>query len=234
MKDEFGRQRVAIEGVRPEIDGGRFPIKRTVGEEVVVEADAFTDGHDVITVLLQYRHEGTDKWTEIPMTFLNNDRWRASFTVTGLGRWCYTITGWVDHFATWRGGLLKKQEAKQDVQVDLLIGAKLIEDASRRATTEERHTLARWGKTLASGDTPEAERIRLALSAELETVMARYPDRRVASTYDRELTVVVDREKARFSTWYEMFPRSWSQKAGQARDIQRLRSASSVHRLNGI
>ena len=155
------------------------------------------------------------KWTEIPMTFLNNDRWRASFTVTGLGRWCYTITGWVDHFATWRGGLLKKLEAKQDVQVDLLIGAKLIEDASRRATTEERHTLARWGKTLASGDTPEAERIRLALSAELETVMARYPDRRVASTYDRELTVVVDREKARFSAWYEMFPRSWSQKAGK-------------------
>ena len=215
MKDEFGRQRVAIEGVRPEIDGGRFPIKRTVGEEVVVEADAFTDGHDVIAVLLQYRHEATAKWTEIPMTFLNNDRWRGSFPVTSLGGWRYTITGWVDHFATWRRDLLKKLEAKQEVQVDLLIGAKFIENASRRSTTEERHTLVTWGKTLASGDTPEAERIRLALSAELETVMARYPDRRVASTYGRELTVMVDREKARFSTWYEMFPRSWGQKPGK-------------------
>src|SRR6476620_2618857 len=168
MNDEFGRQRVVIEGVRPEIDDGRFPIKRTVGEEVLVEADVFADGQGVITVLLQYRHEATAKWTEIPMAFLNNDRWRGSFSVTDLGRWCYTITGWVDHFATWRGSLLKKLEAKQDVQVDLLIGAKLIEDASRRATTEARHTLATWGKTLASGDTPEVERIRLALSAELE------------------------------------------------------------------
>ena len=182
MKDEFGRQRVVIEGVRPEIDGGRFPIKRTIGEDVVVEADVFADGHDVITVLLQYRHEATVKWTDLPMTFLNNDRWRASFPVTGLGRWCYTITGWVDHFATWRRGLLKKLEAKQNVQVDLLIGAKFVEDASRQATTEERHTLATWGKTLASGDTPEAERIRLALNAELEMALARYPDRRGAST----------------------------------------------------
>jgi starch synthase (maltosyl-transferring) len=215
MKDEFGRQRVVIEGVRPEIDGGRFPIKRTIGEDVVVEADVFADGHDVITVLLQYRHEAAVEWTELPMTFLNNDRWRGSFPVTGLGRWCYTITGWVDHFATWRRGLLKKLEAKQNVQVDLLIGAKFVEDASRRATTEERHTLARWGKTLASGDTPEAERIRLALNAELETALARYPDRRGASTYDRQLTVEVDREKARFSAWYEMFPRSWSQQAGK-------------------
>jgi starch synthase (maltosyl-transferring) len=157
MKDEFGRQRVVIEGVRPEIDGGRFPIKRTIGEDVVVEADVFADGHDVITVLLQYRHEATVKWSRPPNdVFSTTTVGAASFPVTGLGRWCYAITGWVDHFATWRRGLLKKLEAKQNVQVDLLIGAKFIEDASRRATTEERHTLATWGKTLASGDTPEA------------------------------------------------------------------------------
>ena len=151
-KDEGGRQRVAIEGVRPEIDGGRYPIKRTVGEEVVVEADAFADGHDVIRVLLQCRHETTAQWTEIPMTFLTNDRWRAVFPVTLLGRWSYTITGWVDHFATWRRDLLKKVEAKQNVQVDLLIGAKFIHEASRRATTDERHTLALVHRKPYSGD----------------------------------------------------------------------------------
>jgi starch synthase (maltosyl-transferring) len=215
MTHDYGRQRVAIEGVRPEIDRGRFPIKRTVGEEVVVEADAFTDGHDALTVLLRYRPEERQPWTDIPMKFVGNDRWRASFPVTMIGRWQYTITGWVDHFATWRHDLVTKIEAGQDIQVDLLIGARFIDEAGGRATTEERHTLATWGKNLCSEEIPHSERIRIALSAELETFMARYPDRRFASTYDRELTVVVDPEKARFSAWYEMFPRSWSLKAGQ-------------------
>jgi starch synthase (maltosyl-transferring) len=215
MTRDDGRQRVAIEGVRPEIDHGRFPIKRTVGEDIVVEVDAFADGHDVITVLLQYRQEAIRQWTEAPMEFLGNDRWRVSFPVTKIGRWQYTITAWIDHFATWRRDLVKKTEAGQDIQVDLLIGAKFIDEASGRATTEDRRTLAKWGKDLCSEDIPEADRIRMALSKEVETLMARYPDRRFASTYDRELTVIVDREKARFSAWYEMFPRSWSLKAGQ-------------------
>jgi len=210
-----GRQRVAIERVRPEIDHGRFPIKRTVGEDVVVEVDAFADGHDVITVLLRYRQEAIQQWTEAPMEFLGNDRWRASFQVTKIGRWQYTIIGWIDHFATWRRDLVKKTEAGQDIQVDLLIGAKFIDEASGRATTEDRRTLAKWGKDLCSEDIPEANRIRMALSKDVETLMARYPDRRFASTYDRELTIVVDREKTRFSAWYEMFPRSWSLKPGQ-------------------
>jgi starch synthase (maltosyl-transferring) len=214
MTRDDGRQRVAIEGVRPEIDHGRFPIKRTVGEEVVVEVDAFADGHDALTVLLRYRPEASQQWTDVPMTLLGNDRWRASFSVTMVGRWQYTITGWVDHFTTWRRDLGKKHEAGHDVQVDLLIGARLIDEASVRATAEEHQILAKWGKDLSS-EKPVAERIRLALSAEVGILMAKYPDRRFASTYDRELTVVVDRDKARFSAWYEMFPRSWSLKAGQ-------------------
>jgi starch synthase (maltosyl-transferring) len=214
MTRDDGRQRVAIEGVRPEIDHGRFPIKRTVGEEVVVEVDAFADGHDALTVLLRYRPEASQQWTDVPMTLLGNDRWRASFSVTMVGRWQYTITGWVDHFTTWRRDLGKKHEAGHDVQVDLLIGARLIDEASVRATAEERQILAKWAKDLSS-EKPVAERIRLALSPEVGSLMAKYPDRRFASTYERELTVVVDRDKARFSAWYEMFPRSWSLKAGQ-------------------
>jgi len=215
MKSDQGRQRVVLEGVRPEIDRGSFPIKRTVGEEVVVEVDAFADGHEALTVLLRYRPETVQQWTDVPMEFLGNDRWRASFPVTMVGRYRYTVTGWVDRFVTWRRDLLKKIEAQQDVQVDLLIGAKLVDEASGRATTQEGRVLATRSKELRSQETPDSERLRIALSAEIETLMAKYPDRRFVSTYDRELSVVVDREKARFSTWYEMFPRSCSLKPGQ-------------------
>lgn len=215
MGDEHGRQRVVIERVRPEIDGGRFPIKRTVGEDVVVEADVFADGHDALSVLLQYRHEADQQWTDMPMEFLGNDRWRASFPVTTVGRYRYTVTGWVDHFVTWRRDLLKKIDGGQDVQVDVLTGAKLIDEAGGRATKEDGRLLAMWVTELRSAAPPESDRVRVILNPEIARVMAKYPDRRFATLYDRELAVVVDREKARFSAWYEMFPRSCSPKAGQ-------------------
>ena len=177
MKSDQGRQRVVLEGVRPEIDRGSFPIKRTVGEEVVVEVDAFADGHEALTVLLRYRPETVQQWTDIPMEFLGNDRWRASFPVTMVGRYRYTVTGWVDRFVTWRRDLLKKIEAQQDVQVDLLIGAKLVDEASGRATTQEGRVLATRSKELRSQETPDSERLRIALSADVETLMAKYPDR---------------------------------------------------------
>jgi len=215
MDDEHGRQRVVIERVRPEIDGGRFPIKRTVGEDVVVEADVFADGHDALSVLLQYRHEADQQWTDMPMEFLGNDRWGASFPVTTVGRYRYTVTGWVDHFATWRRDLLKKIDGGQDVQVDVLIGAKLIDEACGRATKEDGRKLAMWVTVLRSAATSESDRIRVTLNPEIASLVAKYPDRRFATLNDRELAVVVDREKARFSAWYEMFPRSGSPKAGQ-------------------
>jgi starch synthase (maltosyl-transferring) len=215
MSDEHGRQRVVIERVQPEIDGGRFPIKRTVGENVVVEADVFADGHDAPSVLLQYRQEADQQWTYMPMESLGNDRWRASFPVTTVGRYRYTVTGWVDHFVTWRRDLIKKINAGQDVQVDVLIGAKMIDEARGRATQEDGHMLAMWVTELRSAATPESDRIRVTLNPEIASVMSKYPDPRFATMYDRELAVVVDREKARFSTWYEMFPRSCSPKAGQ-------------------
>ena len=215
MDDEHGRRRVVIERVQPEIDGGKFPIKRTVGEHVVVEADIFADGHDALSALLQYRHEAHQQWTDTPMEFLGDDRWSASFPVTTVGRYRYTVSGWVDHFVTWRRDLIKKVEAGQDVQVDLLIGIKLIEEGAARATKEDGHILARWITELRSVLTPAADRIRAALNPEIGILMAKYPDRRFETMYDRELPVMVDREKARFSAWYEMFPRSCSPKSGR-------------------
>ena len=100
--------RVYIEGVSPEIDGGRYPIKRTVGETVLVEADIFAEGHDRIAAVLLHRQAGEEDWREIAMTPLPNDRWQAAFDVTEVGIGCYTIEAWIDVFASWRAGLARR------------------------------------------------------------------------------------------------------------------------------
>ncbi len=133
MQPDAGLRRVIIEGIQPVIDAGRFPIKRTVGDQVVVEADIFTDGHDLLSAVLCYRWARDASWTEVAMAPLGNDRWQGRFHVSQLGRYCYTIQAWVDHFATWYQALRKRVEAEQEVQVELLIGAELIEAASQRA-----------------------------------------------------------------------------------------------------
>jgi starch synthase (maltosyl-transferring) len=215
MERTEGRIRVVIEHVSPEIDGGRFPIKRTVGDTVVVEADIFADGHDALSGLLLYRKEQDRDWTEVPLAFLVNDRWTGAFRVAEPGRYVYTVIAWADRFKSWRRDLAKKVDAGQDVAMDLLIGAGLLRDAARRASGPDAQALARSADDLAAtGAAPEA-RIRIALSDETAALMERHADRRFAATYEKELEVVVDREKARFSTWYEMFPRSCSPEPGR-------------------
>src|ERR1051326_3750333 len=103
-----GRTRVVIENVLPQIDGGRFPIKRVQGEAVIVEADVFSDGHDSLSCQLSYRRESDSAWHVVPMTPLVNDRWRAQFTVSALGWYRYTIEGWIDPLKTWRADLIKR------------------------------------------------------------------------------------------------------------------------------
>ncbi len=128
-----GKRRVMIEGVTPEIDAGRHPIKRVPGEQVVVEADVFADGHDLLTVILKFRREAGTAWAETAMEPLGNDRWRGEFNVTELGTYRYTIEGWVDPYKTWRSDLLKRIEAGQDISGDLVIGAAWVEAAAGRA-----------------------------------------------------------------------------------------------------
>jgi starch synthase (maltosyl-transferring) len=216
MESVKSSQRVIIEGVQPEIDAGRFPIKRTVGETVVVEADIFADGHDRLAARLLYRAEQETQWHEVPLEYLVNDRWRGAFVVSQLGPYRYTLQAWVDHFTTWRHGLEKKVEAGQEVSIDLLVGARLIDQASQRASGEDATQLKEWaGIVRTSQQLRSRAAVHLALDAELARLMARYPDRRFATTYAKELSVVVDVERARFSTWYEMFPRSWATEPGR-------------------
>ncbi len=134
MELEEGRKRIIIEGVQPEIDGGRFPAKRIINDTVVVEADIFADGHDVLSAALLYRKQGNDSSIEFPMESLVNDGWRGSFVVSELGRYRYTLTGRVDRFKSWQQKLAREVEAHQDVSVDFMEGAQLIEEARGHAT----------------------------------------------------------------------------------------------------
>ena len=210
-KPKEGRLRAVIENVKPEIDGGRFPAKRVVGERMTVEADIFTDGHDALAAALLYRRNSDSHWSETPMESLDNDRWRATFEVTEIGAYLYTLQAWVDRFESWRQGLAKKLQAGQDVAIDLLIGAGLVEETANRAPPTDKKRLANSISILRSKQPDAGE---TALLPELAALMAKYSDRRWAVTYEKELRVNVDREKARFSTWYEMFPRSCASEPG--------------------
>jgi starch synthase (maltosyl-transferring) len=212
MQPEEGRNRVIIEGVSPEIDAGMFPIKRIINDETVVEANVLADGHDELACVLLYRKESDTKWTEVPMAALGNDRWRASFKVQEQGRYRYTVLGWVDYFKTWSRDLEKRVEAGQDVSIDLLIGAEMVEEAHKRATQMDATWLSTFAESLRLGGDEGASQ---ALSPELARLMSLYGERRFPTTYDKELEVVVDRQRARFGAWYELFPRSCSSVPGR-------------------
>ncbi len=210
---EEGRRRIVIERVEPEVDAGRFPIKRTVGEEVVVEADLFADGHDAIACVLLYRKADARNWSEVAMEPLGNDRWRAGFRVRELGRYQYTVQGWIDRFRSWRQELARRVEA-EDIAVALESGAALVEAATGRARERDAKRLKTYAMALCAEEPIDARRAR-ALEGELSELMSVYGERRFVSAYERLLEVVVDPERARFGSWYELFPRSTSMEAGR-------------------
>ncbi|HKO02759.1 MAG TPA: maltotransferase domain-containing protein, partial [Thermoanaerobaculia bacterium] len=201
-----GRRRVIIEGVQPEVDCGLFPAKRVVGDRVVVEADIFADGHDLIYAVVQYRHASEKQMRETRMTPLSNDRWRAEFDVEQLGFYLYTIEAWIDHFLTWHRDLAKRDPADHDVQLE--IGLEMMRAAHRRAKGRDKKRLLSF---------TNAESVEDLQSADLIELMWRNSDREFASQYSIEVMIEVDRKRAEFSTWYEMFPRS----VGTLRDVEK-------------
>jgi starch synthase (maltosyl-transferring) len=220
-----GRRRVVIEGVAPEIDCGLFPIKRTPGEPVAVEADIFVDGHEAISCVLQFRREQEVNWREAAMTPLANDRWRGVFVPAEIGRYFYTLAAWVDRFRSWRQDLRKRAAAEAHTDLDMLIGGELVEEARKRAAGADAGQLVEWARDLNAKKRSLGEKLELALSDELAALMEKYPDRSLQTSYGKELAVVVDRDKARFSSWYEMFPRSTAAKPGAHgtfKDCERL------------
>jgi starch synthase (maltosyl-transferring) len=201
--------RVCIESVEPEIDCGRFPIKRTIGEEVRVSADIFADGHDHLAAAVLYRAANSPTWNETEMRLVVNDRWEGRFKVESLGRYQYTIVAWVDEFETWSADLQKRVAAFQEISVDALIGAAIVQSAADRAKGADSATLtlaATKLKRVAKSDRDAV--VATASNTALAALVNRYRERSTDTQHETELQVVVDRERARFSSWYEMFPRS--------------------------
>ena len=208
-----GRRRAIIEAISPSVDGGRFPVKRVLGDVVVVEADAFADGHDIVSVRLRHRAPGANAWTEIPMDDFGNDQWRAEFRVEALGRHAYTVAAWTDAWATWRRDLQKRLDAGQDVRVDLRIGAGLIDAARSQAralgAADDARSLESWAAELRT-ERKAGYLAGRALDDSLDALMGRYVDRAHETVHEPTLEVTVEPPLARFSTWYELFPRSAS------------------------
>ncbi len=213
LKISDGRIRAVIEAVTPSVDGGRFAAKRIIGDKVVVEADCFTDGHDSLACLLLWRREDEKTWHEAEMSPLGNDRWRGSFVAEAIGRYRYTVCAWVDHFLSWRHDFARRIE-REDLRVAALVGAGLIEEAAGHAKGRERKQLQGWADQLRT-DTDTGALKACGLDEELAVIAKRYPDRRLAATFPVEFPLVVDRERARFSAWYEMFPRSAASEPGR-------------------
>jgi starch synthase (maltosyl-transferring) len=206
--------RILIEDVYPELNAGRFPVKRIVGDTLAVWADILRDGHDRLTAVVLHRPAPTTEWRETPMRLYDNDRWVGYVPLLENTRYCYTIEAWTDHFGSWRAGVLKKREEDQPIGLDLLEGRALVAAAAARANGPDQRFLA---QTLIEFDaSSEQVRPEIMLSDSLEQAMARCADRDDATRYERELEVIVDRPLARFSAWYEMFARSQGRVPGRS------------------
>jgi starch synthase (maltosyl-transferring) len=227
-----GLEHVTIECVTPEVDAGRYPAKRVVGDTVWIGADIFRDGHDQLAGRVIYRAPGTGKeWRQVPLTFhYDTDRWYAPIVVDTIGRWVFTIEAWTDAFSTWRDGLKKKFDAGQDVTLELLEGAAIVKSAARGLkVSPQRATILQTARILEDKRQGSTEqKIRRALDPELAALMREHYRPADLTRFGRELAIVVDQPRARFSSWYEFFPRSTGPKgrhgtfADAAKELSRI------------
>lgn len=201
--------KIQIECVQPSIDDGRYPIKREVCDTVNVTAHIFKDGHDILAAVIKHRKRGDKKWKETPLTLICNDEWEGSFTVTENTRYDYTIEAYTERFLSWRDELNKKKDLK-DLKSELLEGIHLMEISAGLASGIDKEyiesIISNIKKYLKAKIQKDA--VRLALGDDLKEMMLRYPDRSISTQYSKVHEVIVDRVKARYAAWYEMFPRS--------------------------
>jgi starch synthase (maltosyl-transferring) len=221
-----------IEKIDPCIDGGRYPIKRVIGQDLVVSADVFKDGHDEIAVVLKWRKEGQTAWFETQMSKVENDRWLGSCQLQENARYEYTIETWTDEFATWRSEYAKKFGAGiSNLETEKEEGALLVEHAGHRATRkDDKAKLADLARQIRAADYATAA--ALAKDAELGGLMMSWPDRTLSYEFAPALKVTCDRPAALFAAWYEFFPRSAEGKANAGskfRDcLERVEDARSM------
>lgn len=218
-----GQLRVYIDNVYPEIDGGKYPIRRVPGEIVEVEADVFADGHDLVCARLLYRHFSEKKFSIAPMESTGGERWKGSFEITKQGTYIYTIEAWLDHALSWQHTLKRRLAGKEKLDVELLHGVKFLQKIKTKAAAKEKKSIEDIIELFKDKKRYD-EAVKMALSTEAEQWIKKYPDTGIFTRY-KELSVWVDRKKAAFSTWYELFPRAASNVAhrhGTFKDVERL------------
>jgi starch synthase (maltosyl-transferring) len=205
--------RIAIEEVYPEVQGGRFPIKRVLGDELEVQADIFCDGHDQLRAVVKFAQAGQE-WRETPLVLFDNDRWAGHIPLNQLGLWRYTIEAWIDQFESWCDEFEKKRQAGQNVELELIEGRAIVAAALRQAAPDDAAQIRAVLMNFDAGDI--AQRNELMLSSGLRELMERCQPREDVVHYPRQFEIVVDRQAARFAAWYEMFPRSQGTVAGKS------------------
>ena len=219
----LNQKRVVIDYVSPQLNGGDFFIKRVVNEIVNIDAHVLVDGHDIIAASVLYKHEKERTWREVRMNAIANDEWKGSFVVEKQGFYTYKVEGWVDYALNWQHGISRKIDANQKVTSEMLEGVEYLKFIEKNATDIEKKYLKQL-QELFVNEKQYAKAIRAAVSHDLYKIFVKYPEKKLANT-SKDYTIYVDRLKARFSTWYEFFPRSSSEQEGQHgtfKDCERL------------
>ncbi len=201
---------VVISHTAPLVEGGRYPTKRVVGEPLRVEADIFKEGHDQLVAVLAWRAVGTPDWHEIPMHPLDNDRWAATLTFDAIGRYDIVITAWADDFLTWLHDFARRLEGGQtDLSTEIEEGRVILNSAAIRAATGRAIDDANAIEALTTRlmQTPPEEVPALVGAPDILALLARWPDRSLATIGAERIPLLVETRLSAFSAWYEFFPR---------------------------
>jgi starch synthase (maltosyl-transferring) len=218
------KTRVVIANVLPQIKNRNNPAKAAVNEEVLISADIFADGHDELFASVLVKHSTEKKWIEYQMEFQSNDRWAFNFIPGKTGRYQFKIQGWVNHFMTWQNGLIRKFNAQQPLEIEMQIGVQLVEQIIESVSKKDAGILKQWCSALANEERME-KAFKLALNEQVTVFMQKYRGADQVRFYPETLEIDVDRRRAAFSTWYELFPRSASEREnmhGTFKDVKKL------------
>jgi starch synthase (maltosyl-transferring) len=219
-----GQQRVFIENIKPQVNCGDFPVKRVIGDTIKITADIYCDSHDVLSAEVLHKFQDDKEWKTTEMEFVINDEWKAEFPLDSIGSYFYTVRAWVDHFKSWHRDILKKIDAQVDIGVDLQIGASLIQEAldEYEGMAEKEAAFLKKVQKEFNSDEVWEKKIGSVLDGKLYRTMVKYPVKKHVSQIEKNYEITVDRKRASFSSWYEVFPRSlnpYGEKHGTFNDV---------------
>jgi len=203
--------RIPVTDIRPVVDCGRWPAKAAVGEVVPVTATVFREGHDavgadVVVTGPDGKAKPFNRMRKLPDEG-STDRWTADIRLDAEGMWTFAVEAWSDPIGTWRHDAEIKVPLGQDVDLVCETGARLHEQAAKQAPKASRPAILKAAEALRDADRSPEDRIAPALDRDLVAVVDAHPVRELVTTSE-PYSIRVERERARFSAWYEMFPRS--------------------------